>query len=121
MVHLLLVIALAAATLTAADEPLRIRVAGRAIFAGGDQRVTCSVARNPKNRLLRLGVEAERSSDVDLTTNAWVTHELWVKKVTCSAGPAFCEVTDKDGKRTRREQDFRVLGCPGEGSGFPEE
>ncbi len=116
----ILALLLTTVALTAADEPLRIRLAALAVVQGGDQRVTCSVERNPKNRTLTVGIENERSSDVDLVANPWVTHELWVRKVSCDAGDAFCVVKDNDGRTSRRVRAFSVMGCPDRSSGFPE-
>lgn len=118
----ILALLLTTVALTAADAPLRIKLSAGAVFAGrGELRVRCSVAKNPDNRKLRIGIENEQTSIRDLTTDNWVTHDLWVENISCEAGLAFCEIEDNLERRNKQVQQFLVLGCPNRPSAFPEE
>lgn len=109
----------ASCAVIAAEEPVSIRLSAPFVGPGGEIRVTCRVPRNEHNRKLTLGVENEQQSDRQLDGEAaTITHEMWVKHLTCDAGAAFCELTIDSGKVRRVAQRFRVMGCPGDDSSF---
>jgi hypothetical protein len=109
----------ASCAVIAAEEPVSLRLSAPFVTPGGEIRVTCKVPRNEHNRKLSLGVENEQTSDRQLDGEAaTITHEMWVKHLTCDAGSAFCELTLDSGKTRRVVQKVKMLGCPGDDSSF---
>lgn len=124
MTRVLLCVAALSASLTAAEQPLRIRTSMGFATPGGAVQVTCTVSKNERNRWLEIGVRNEQQSRRQLDgLAAVVTHQMWVKKISCQAGAAFCELTTNDDKVRKVEQPLRMIGCPDEdeaaGIGLP--
>lgn len=96
--------------LAAAGEPqLTIDVYPRVLFAGGTLHLTCRVPPSSGNRYLDFGIQDYRVSRDEL--DGKVTHEVWLEKVPCDVGPAFCAVTDAAGKVRVVTAQYTMAGC----------
>ena len=96
-----------------ASDRVRISTSGPIVSAGYDFRVRCSVPRQTENRWLEAGIEAYRSSGVQLEGEyAPVTHEFWFHLVPCDAGRAYCWLKRNDSKEAIAYAPVRVVGCP---------
>jgi hypothetical protein len=97
-----------------ADAPVTLAVRPTVLLAGRDVRTTVRTPRDPRNRELRIIVEAPdyyASSDVQLDgTDAPATHQFTWKEL--PSGPYRVEaiLTREDGERRTATQCFAVLG-----------
>lgn len=104
--------ALLALTLLAASDPPRISISPRVLFEGGTLHIRCSVPPAKDNRWLDFGVQDYRISGKELAGDAAaITHEMYVEKVPCYVGPAFCAVTDAAGKTRVVTTQYSMAGC----------
>lgn len=94
-------------------DSLKIKVLGMVTQAGGDVRITCHVPRDPDNRGLEVGIENYRSSFFDMEgADAPITYEVWVKRMPCEAGAAYCFLKSNGAKVNQVvRQRLIVSGC----------
>jgi hypothetical protein len=105
---------LAGALSSAADAPVTLTVRPAVLFAGRDVRTTVRTPRDPRNRELRIVVEAAdyyKSSDVQLDgDDAAATHQFDWKELPSGAYRVEAILTRADGERRSATQCFAVLG-----------
>ncbi|MEO5821306.1 MAG: hypothetical protein ABIT71_12445 [Vicinamibacteraceae bacterium] len=105
---------LAGAVSQAADVPVTLAIRPAIVFAGRDVRATVRTPRDPRNRELRIVVEAGdyyASSDVQLDgTDAPATHQFTWKELPSGAYRVEAILTREDGERQTVTQCFAVLG-----------
>ena len=106
----------------AADAPVTLSVRPAVLFAGHDVRTTVRTPRDPRNRELRVIVEAGdyyASSDVQLDGNAApATHQFTWKELPGGAYRVEAVLTREDGERRTVSQCFAVLGPDDAADGF---
>ncbi len=97
-----------------ADAPVTLAVRPTIAFAGGDVRTTVRTPRDPRNRELRIIVEAPEyyaSSDVQLDgADAAATHQFHWRELPGGAYRVEAILTRDDGERRTVTQCFAVLG-----------
>jgi hypothetical protein len=97
-----------------ADAPVTIAVRPTVAFAGRDVRTTIRTPRDPRNRELRVVVDAPEyyaSSDVQLDgTDAPATHQFTWRELPGGAYRVEAILTREDGERRIATQCFSVLG-----------
>lgn len=104
--------ALVAMLLAASTVGPRISIYPQVLFAGGALRLRCSVPPAPANRWLDFGVQDYRTSGEELDgEKAVVTHETIIDHIPCNVGPAFCAVTDANGKVRTVTAAYEMAGC----------
>jgi hypothetical protein len=98
----------------AADAPVTLAVRPSVLFAGRDVRATVRTPRDPRNRELRIVVEAAdyyKSSDVQLDgTDAPATHQFNLQALPSGTYRVEAILTRDDGERRSATQCFAVLG-----------
>ena len=98
-----------------ADAPVTLAVRPTVVFAGRDVRTTVRTPRDPRNRELRIIVEAPEyyaSSDVQLDgVDAPATHQFTWKELPGGAYRVEAILTRADGERRTATQCFAVLGA----------
>lgn len=98
----------------AADAPVTLSVRPTVVFAGKDVRTTVRTPRDPRNRELRIIVEAPdyyASSDVQLDgADAAATHQFNWKELPGGAYRVEAILTREDGERRIATRCFAVLG-----------
>ena len=97
-----------------ADAPVTLAVRPNVVFAGRDVRTTVRTPRDPRNRELRIIVDAPdyyASSDVQLDgDDAPATHQFTWKELPSGAYRVEAILTRADGERRIVTQCFAVLG-----------
>ena len=105
---------LAGAVSYGADAPVTVALRPTIVFAGRDVRATVRTPRDPRNRELRVTVEAPdyyASSDVQLDgADAAVTHQFNWRELPGGAYRVEAILTREGGDRTIASQCFAVLG-----------
>ena len=105
---------LAGAVSYGADAPVTLAVRPTVVFAGRDVRTTIRTPRDPRNRELRIVVEAPdyyASSDVQLDgDDSPATHQFTWKELPSGAYRVDAILTREDGERRTATQCFAVLG-----------
>jgi hypothetical protein len=105
---------LAGAVSYGADAPVTVALRPTIVFAGRDVRATVRTPRDPRNRELRVTVEAPdyyASSDVQLDgTDAPATHQFTWRELPSGAYRVEAILTREDGERRTATQCFSVLG-----------
>ena len=105
---------LAGAVSSGADAPVTIAVRPTVAFAGRDVRTTIRTPRDPRNRELRVVVDAPdyyASSDVQLDgTDAPATHQFTWRELPGGAYRVEAILTRENGERRIATQCFAVLG-----------
>jgi hypothetical protein len=98
-----------------ADAPVTLAVRPTVLLAGRDVRTTVRTPRDPRNRELRIIVEAPdyyASSDVQLDgTDAPATHQFTWKELPSVPYRVEAILTREDGERRTATQCFSVLGA----------
>ena len=98
-----------------ADAPVTLAVRPTVLFAGRDVRTTVRTPRDPRNRELRIVVEAAdyfKSSDVQLDgVDAPATHQFTWKELPSGAYRVEAILTREDGERRTVSECFAVLGA----------
>jgi hypothetical protein len=101
------------APVAAADAPVTVAVRPSIVFVGGDVRTTVRAPRDPRNRELRVVVEAPEyyaSSDVQLDgADAAATHQFTWKALPGGAYRVEAIVTRDGGETTSSTSCFAVL------------
>jgi hypothetical protein len=98
----------------AGKEPaVKIRLYRQVMMANDWNDLTCSVRRDPANRLLQYGImnymeRSERDLDGE---KAPVTHMFHYTHIPCGAGPAYCMVIRADNSEDHVEQSLEIAGC----------
>ena len=97
-----------------AGAPVTLAVRPTVLFAGRDVRTTVRTPRDPRNRELRIVVEAAdyfKSSDLQLDgDDAPATHQFTWKELPSGAYRVEAILTRDDGERTTVTECFAVLG-----------
>jgi hypothetical protein len=97
-----------------ADAPITLAVRPNVLFAGRDVRTTVRTPRDPRNRELRVVVDAAdyyASSDVQLDgVDAPATHQFTWKELPSGAYRVEAILTREDGERKTVTECFAVLG-----------
>jgi hypothetical protein len=97
-----------------ADAPVTLAVRPTVLFAGKDVRTTVRTPRDPRNRELRIIVDAPdyyASSDVQLDgDSAPATHQFTWKELPSGAYRVEAILTRADGERRTVTECFAVLG-----------
>jgi hypothetical protein len=97
-----------------ADAPVTLAVRPTVLFAGRDVRTTVRTPRDPRNRELRIIVDAAdyyASSDVQLDgADAPATHQFTWKELPSGAYRVEAILTREDGERRTVTECFAVLG-----------
>ena len=97
-----------------AEAPVTLAVRPTVLFAGRDVRTTVRTPRDPRNRELRIVVEAAdyfKSSDVQLDgVDAPATHQFTWKELPSGAYRVEAILTRDDGERRIVTECFAVLG-----------
>ena len=97
-----------------ADAPVTLAVRPTVVFAGKDVRATVKTPRDPRNRELRIIVDAPdyyASSDVQLDgTDAPATHQFTWRELPSGAYRVEAILTREDGERRTATQCFSVVG-----------
>ena len=108
---------LAVSFFTLAPSRVSIAVLPQAAMAGDTVRVTCTVPKNPTNRLLVMGIPGYTTSEIQLDGDgAPVTHRQYYRHIPCDVEIAICVVVDDLGKQFPASAPLTVAGC-GESSG----
>ena len=98
-----------------ADAPMTLAVRPTILFAGKDVRATVKTPRDPRNRELRIIVEAAdyyAASDVQLDgVDAPATHQFTWKELPSGAYRVEAILTREDGERKTVAECFAVLGA----------
>jgi len=77
------------------------------VFPGGSMRLTCTVPRDARNRLLAYGIAEYSASERALDgANAAITWLVWYPHLPAGVGLAYCAVTNDVGHVTRVTQRF---------------
>ena len=96
-------------------DPVTLAVRPTVLFAGRDVRTTVRTPRDPRNRELRIVVEAAdyfKSSDVQLDgVDAPATHQFTWKELPSGAYRVEAILTRQDGERRTVSECFAVLGA----------
>jgi len=107
-------VVLAGAVSYGADAPVTVALRPTIVFAGRDVRATVRTPRDPRNRELRVTVEAPdyyASSDVQLDgTDAPATHQFTWRELPSGAYRVEAILTREDGERRTATQCFSELG-----------
>ena len=107
-------VVLAGAVSYGADAPVSVALRPTIVFAGRDVRATVRTPRDPRNRELRVTVEAPdfyAASDVQLDgTDAPATHQFTWRELPSGAYRVEAILTREDGERRTATQCFSVLG-----------
>jgi hypothetical protein len=105
---------LAGAVSYGADSPVSVALRPTIVFAGRDVRATVRTPRDPRNRELRVTVEAPdyyAASDVQLDgTDAPATHQFTWRELPSGAYRVEAILLREDGERRTATQCFSVLG-----------
>jgi hypothetical protein len=89
---------------------LLIAVLPLVVFPHGSIRLTCTVPRDVRNRLLSYGIVDYSASERDLDgERAAITWPVWYTHLPSGVGLAYCAVTNDVGKVTRRTQPFLMV------------
>jgi hypothetical protein len=112
--HVPVAVLLLAAPTAAAEAPVSIAVRPSVVFVGGDVRTTVRTPRDPRNRELRISIDAAdyyASSDVQLDGDgAAATHQFTWKALPGGAYRVEATLLREDGETATFTTCFAVLG-----------
>lgn len=93
----------------ATDLQLLVR---RVVMVNQGIRVTCKVPRDARNRSVTLGFsEWTRSTRPLEGENSKITHDLYLDRIPCDPGDAFCTLTRADAPDVSIHLTVTVAGC----------
>lgn len=104
-----------ACVLARCSPRVSIKVTPQTVMAGGTIRVTCTVPRDPANRMLEVGLYPVQSSQRQLDgADARVTWEFYFDHVPCTAERAVCLLHAQGKGDVFQEATVLVAGCDGD-------